>query len=85
MTDLEKYQKVNACETIESLEEAILSFADADGQIKGRSRTFDAVKMAEGARLYYDSAIVIPNVVTREFGLRQQLIYLKIYKGNKKI
>ena len=80
MTELEKYEKVNQAETIEALEEAILSFAGEDGQIKGRSRSFDAKKMAQGARMFYETDVVPPNVVTREYGLRQQLIYLKLYK-----
>ena len=78
MTELEKYHKVNQCETIEELKEIILSFADKDGVIHGRSRTFNAQKMAEGAQLCYDGNM-IANVVTREFGLRQQLLYLMYY------
>jgi hypothetical protein len=81
MTELEKYEKVNKVETIQELEDVILSFADENGQIKGRTKTFNANKMATGARGYYNEVIMTPNVVTREYGLRQQLIYLTFYKN----
>lgn len=80
MTDLEKFQKVNASETIEDLCQCILDFADEDGQIQGRTRTFDAQRMKEGCLRYYHGESLVPNVVTREFGLRQQLLYLCFYK-----
>ncbi len=80
MTELEKYEAVNKCETFEEFREVLLSFADEDGEIKGRTRTFTAVRMAQQAELYYTGVIALPNVVTREYGLRQQLMYLKFYK-----
>jgi len=82
MTDLEKYEAVNKCETIEEFEKVLLSFADESGRIQGRTRTFDANKMAENARIYYNDDMdeLSPNIVTREFGLRQQLMYIKYYK-----
>lgn len=80
MTELEKYQKVNQAETIEQLCECILSFADESGMIKGRTRDFNAAKMVRNARLYHDGEGLVPNVITREYGLRQQAMYLKYYK-----
>lgn len=79
MTELEKYQRVNSCETQEELIQCILDFAE-DGFIQGRVRKFDAQKMAENAFAYLNNkALSSPNTITREFGIRQQAIYLKYY------
>ena len=76
MTDLEKFQAVNACETPEQLAKVVLSFATPEGLIKGRSRMFDAQRMADNVHNVIMS-IVPPNTLTREFGIRQQALYLK--------
>ena len=78
MTELEKYEAVNKCETIDELRNVILSFMDSDGMIKGRTRHFHAEKMAN---YVYDvvNGNLIPNVLTREFGIRQQALYLRYY------
>lgn len=76
MTDLEKFQAVNACETPEQLAKVVLSFATPEGLIKGRSRMFDAQRMADNVHNVI-MAIVPPNTLTREFGIRQQALYLK--------
>jgi len=79
MTDLEKWQNVNKCETFEDLRKVLLELTDESGQIQGRTRKFDAQKMIDNAKLYYNHPDDLnPNIVTREFGLRQQLMYLKI-------
>jgi len=81
MTDLEKYDAVNRCETIEELTAVIRSFADEHGIIEGRLKNFRADRMAEGAQDFYDDRLYgSARTVTRQFGLRQQLIYLKFYK-----
>lgn len=83
MSDLEKYEAVNKCETFEEFEKILLNFADEKtGKIQGRTREFDAKQMVHNAKIYYEDGdeSLIPNVVTREFGLRQQLMYLKYYK-----
>lgn len=78
MTDLEKYELVNSCETRQALKDAIMAFAEEDGSIRGRTRSFNAARMAENV-----DAVVggqeIPNVLTREFGIRQQALYLNWY------
>jgi hypothetical protein len=76
MNELEKYQAVNNCETLEQLAEVILSFADEDGNIQGRSRKFSASEMAS-ACLEYDLAY--HNSLTREYGIRQQAMYIIFY------
>ena len=79
MTDLEKYETVNKCETVEALEAAITSFTDSEtGLIQGRMRTFDGVQMASKVRVVVEQD-GWPNWLTREFGIRQQALYLKHY------
>ena len=80
MEELQKYQRVNQCETPEALYQCILDFADQDGQIQGRTRKFDAQRMADNAKLYFSDQMP-PNVLTREYGLRQQAIYIKYYNS----
>jgi len=80
MTDLEKYEAVNKAESYEEFEKVLLSFA-VGGVIKGRTRDFSVHKMLEGAYAFYnDKMYNTPNTVTREYGLRQQLMYIKYYK-----
>lgn len=80
MTELEKWARVNNCETIEELQDCILSFAGEDGLVKGRTRDFKAKIMAEGIKMFYDGKIQTPSIATREYGIRMQLLYLKFYK-----
>lgn len=79
MTDLEKYQKVNACETAEELEECILSFAE-DNTIQGRSRSFNAIIMATNLDKFMKDKQP-PEVLTRMWGIRQQAMYIKHYES----
>lgn len=78
MTDLEKYDLVNKCETRQALKDAIMAFAEEDGSIKGRTRSFNAAQMASNVDAVVDGDI-IPNALTREFGIRQQALYLQWY------
>jgi hypothetical protein len=80
MTREEKYDKVNQCETEESLKAAIISFADDNGDIQGRSRKFSAVSMSRGLR-YFMEGDYPAEILTREFGIRQQAIYVKSFGG----
>lgn len=78
MTDLEKFELVNSCESIKELQDAILKIGES-GWIEGRKRIFDAENMAN-----WVPAIVkengYPNYLTRKWGIRQQALYLKEYK-----
>jgi hypothetical protein len=76
MTDLEKYQAVNKCESFEELARVIESFADEKGIIQGRTKKFDATKMAQHCRTF---SMFQPNVLTREFGIRQQAMYISYH------
>lgn len=77
MTELEKWQQVNQCESSLGLALLIMSFADEEGMIQGRERKFDASRMTTGLQFFMEDEAPA-NVLTREFGIRQQAIYLKI-------
>jgi hypothetical protein len=76
MNRLEIYDKVNQCETLEQLAEIILQLADSNGQIQGRTKKFDAARMAERCLFFNKSN---PNNLSREFGIRQQAMYILYY------
>jgi hypothetical protein len=78
MTELEKWQLVNQCETQSQLAFAINKFADPDGMIQGRERKFDAAKMIIGLKYFFTDEMPA-NVLTREYGIRQQAIYLRTF------
>lgn len=77
MTREEKYDLVSYCETPEGLALIILSFAE-DGIIQGKTKNFIAKEMVKGLRGFINGTYP-PNVLTREFGIRQQAMYLKYY------
>lgn len=77
MTDLEKFEKVNSCETVEELQDAILSFADEFGEIEiSGNRKVNAETMSNFVSNVVNDTIY-PNMLTRRFGIRQQALYLK--------
>ncbi|MEN6292339.1 MAG: hypothetical protein ABFD07_10060 [Methanobacterium sp.] len=76
MTDLEKFQAVNKCESYDELAKVIESFADEHGQIEGRRDSFSAKRMAEACRNFNS---VRANKLTREWGIRQQALYIRFY------
>jgi hypothetical protein len=78
MTELQKWELVNQCETQSQLAFSINKFADPEGMIQGRQRKFDAGKMIIGLQFFMDSEVPA-NVLTREYGIRQQAIYLKTF------
>lgn len=79
MDKLEIYEKVNACETGKQLSEVILEIAEETGTIQGRIKKFDAIKMSIRIKDVIEG-IVKPNTLTREFGIRQQALYIKYYE-----
>lgn len=80
MENLKKYEKVNDCETLDQLADVIESFADEDGYIMGRTRKFGAKSMANICREY---SLDYHNTLTREFGIRQQAMYILFYRDLK--
>lgn len=78
MTELEKYQEVNKCETLKELSNVIRGFADINGEVMGRTRPFSAEKMAINCEHY---SLGTHNWLTREFGIRQQAMYILSYEN----
>jgi hypothetical protein len=77
MTHLDKFEMVNLCETSEELTNALRSIADQEtGMIKGRLREFDSQRMAGYVSLVINEGAPA-NLLTREFGIRQQALYLR--------
>jgi len=72
------YDKVNQCETFEELAQVIEMLVDEDGFIQGRNRKFNGKAMADYCRNF---SIVYPNILTREFGIRQQAMYINYYNN----
>ena len=72
----EIYDKVNKCETLDELADVILECADENGDIQGRTRSFSARKMAIFCRGF---SLELANTLTREFGIRQQAMYIVHY------
>ena len=82
---LEKYELINKCETAKELADAIIAISNPEtNMILGRKKTFDAIKMAENCHSVIKRGFP-PNRLTREFGIRQQALYLKYYNGLFKI
>ncbi|MGK0464844.1 hypothetical protein [Clostridium sp.] len=81
MNNLEKleiWEKVNKSENLKDLANIILLSADESGLIQGRTRKFVAQDMANMC-VYFKN--LSPTVLTREFGIRQQALYiLKTYE-----
>lgn len=78
LNEVEIWVRVNLCESPAELSETILSLADENGKIQGRKKKFDAEKMAS----YVEEVVkgeTPPSVLTREYGIRQQALYLKEY------
>jgi len=83
MTREEIYDLVNKCETVEELQDVIIKIGELNGGvIKGRMKEFDSKRMADNCLKAYNFERPTNNL-TREFGLRQQLLYLMFV--NRKI
>jgi hypothetical protein len=80
MTELETWQLVNQAETQEQLAVIINKLADEEGMIQGRARKHNAAKMIIGLSFFMEDECA-SNVLTREFGIRQQAIYLKHFSN----
>ena len=78
MTELQKWQAVNQCENGKALHDLIIQIADKEGMIHGRERKFDATQMANHVHDVLQNDYP-SNLLTREFGIRQQAIYFKTF------
>ena len=74
--ELNFYKKVNQTKDLEQLSEVMREIADENGMIQGREKCFSVEKMIIGLNMFMKDEMP-PNVLTREFGIRQQAIYLK--------
>ena len=76
MTELEKYEKVNKCKDIESLKNVITEIGDitiSSGEIWSSEKMNRHVDTIESTNSYY-------TLVTRNYGIRQQLYFLMACK-----
>ncbi len=79
MTREEKYDAVNQCKSFKELAQVIRSFADSERMIQGKTRKFPADEMASACEMFSN----LPNnVLTREFGIRQQAMMIEYYYEN---
>ena len=77
MRRIDKWYAVNQCETTLELGALILQFADKNGNLQGRTKDYNAIEMVLGLDLFIKNQMH-PNILTLEFGIRQQAIYLKL-------
>jgi hypothetical protein len=83
MTELEKYEAVNKTETVEELQNVILSLADEQGMVMGRTRPFHAAQQAKNLEIVMEGYPA--NLLTRSYGIRQQALYIAYYKSIDKL
>lgn len=75
---LDIYDAINRCDSYDKLADIIESLADSNGMIQGRHRKFNAKKMADYCRTF---ELRDPAVLTREYGIRQQALYIRFYSN----
>lgn len=80
MDELEKYELINKAETVEELKEAMEAISEK-GMIKGRRKSYIADEMIAMVDFIYNDNYPL-NFLTRNYGIRQQMLYLLHY--NKK-
>jgi hypothetical protein len=76
MTELQKWEAVNQCKNAKQLADLILSFADSLGMILGRDSFHDATEMSNNVMVVMRDDYA-DRLLTREYGIRQQAIYLR--------
>lgn len=79
MTNNEKFDLVSKCETAEELHSAVLQCA-VNGVIHGRNREFEASRMADNVHHAIEGLLPFTKL-TRNFGIRQQAIYIAYYEN----
>lgn len=78
------FKQVNGAETLQELADVIRSLADEQGLIQGRTRKFEAERMAYACE-QFSSGYIAANALTREFGIRQQAMYIDYFTPNKSL
>lgn len=78
--ELEKWKKINSAQTVEDLKEAIFNIAEK-GIIKGSCKDLKASDQVLFVQVIYDNySYDNLNLLTRSYGIRQQMMYLLHYK-----
>lgn len=72
MNRLQKFEAVNQCDNLKGLANVIRSF-DEDGFIRGRTRNFSTENMAKFCESF---TMENATMLTREFGIRQQAMFI---------
>lgn len=76
MTELEKYELINKCNTVKELQEAIKQL-DEGGFIRGRTNYFSTTQQIEDVEYVIGGGD--PTMLTRNYGIRQQALCIKYY------
>lgn len=74
MEDLERYQKINSTETREELFQTIADIADENGNVCGLPVESLIINVNQ-----YFKGMAPADVIPKEFGVRQQAMYLMFY------
>jgi len=78
MSELEKYELVNNTETLQELANAI-KLIGSNGFLKGKTGIFETEKMVKECKNFN---LEFSNVLTRNYGIRQQAMMIKYYEKN---
>lgn len=78
--ELTKWELINSCETVEQLQKSIEFIYEGEENI-GRSKNLNKSRMIERIDQYIKNgpSVISPNTITREYGIRQQAMYLHYY------
>lgn len=79
MEEVEKWKRINSCETHEELKKAIIEIADNDN-IQGREKSWKASYQSDVVQFLWENPTIEMNMLTRSYGIRQQMIYLLYYR-----
>lgn len=78
MEELKKWQMVNGCETKEQLFAAVDAVCEGGTIIGNTGKEYDADKIKRSITAAMSGRFPV-NVVTRRWGIRQQMLYLMYY------
>lgn len=79
MEEVEKWKRINSCETHEELKKAIIEIADNDN-IQGSKKSWKASYQSDVVQFLWENPTIEMNMLTRSYGIRQQMIYLLYYR-----
>lgn len=79
MEEVEKWKRINSCETHEELKKAIIEIADNDN-IQGSTKSWKASYQSDVVQFLWENPTIEMNMLTRSYGIRQQMIYLLYYR-----